>query len=338
MGESVRPLRSRLPTLGPRPCGLREFRKHSMSLEIIGAESLGVRSLCCLVSLPDRRIVIDPGVALGYLRHGLLPHPRQVAVGRRVRKRILQVLDNATDVVFSHFHGDHVPLADANPYQLSIQALPSRFGTLRCWSKSDEDLSAVMSERFHDLAELSGENMKVAEGRSEGPLSFSRAVPHGAADSRGTLMMTRIEMGDGVFVHASDIQLLDDATVDKVISWEPAVVLAAGPPLYLDRLGNAAIERAWNNAVRLAQSIDVVILEHHLMRSAQGAIWLDKLTRTVGRKVYCAADFMGRPRQFLEAERTQLYEAMPIPENWHDDYAQGRVDPDDYLRARPGSD
>ena len=36
-----------------------------MSLEIIGAESLGVRSLCCLVSLPDRRIVIDPGVSLG---------------------------------------------------------------------------------------------------------------------------------------------------------------------------------------------------------------------------------------------------------------------------------
>lgn len=36
-----------------------------MGLEIIGAESLGVRSLCCLVTLPDRRIVIDPGVVLG---------------------------------------------------------------------------------------------------------------------------------------------------------------------------------------------------------------------------------------------------------------------------------
>ena len=43
-----------------------------MSIEIIGAESLGVRGLCCLVTLPDRRIVIDPGVSLGYVRHGLL--------------------------------------------------------------------------------------------------------------------------------------------------------------------------------------------------------------------------------------------------------------------------
>ncbi len=305
-----------------------------MELEIIGAESLGVRSLCCLISLPDRRIVIDPGVALGYKRHGLLPHPLQVAAGRRVRERILAVLEDATDVVYSHFHGDHVPLADANPYQLSIEALPPHFGELQCWSKSDEDLSTVMSKRFRDLAELSAENMQVAEGRSEGPLSFSRAVPHGAQDNRGTLMMTRIEMSDGVFVHASDIQLLDDSTVDKVIGWQPDIVLAAGPPLYLDRLSDDEIERAWNNAVRLAQDIDVVILEHHLMRSAEGAIWLDKLAGTVGRKVYCAADFMGLPTQFLEAERAQLYEAMPTPESWHDDYARGRVDPDDYLEAR----
>ncbi len=305
-----------------------------MELEIIGAESLGVRSLCCLISLPDRRIVIDPGVALGYRRHGLLPHPMQVAVGRTVRERILAVLEDSSDVVFSHFHGDHVPLADANPYQLSIEALPSRFGELQCWSKSDDDLSAVMSKRFGDLAELSGENMLVAEGRSEGPLSFSRAVPHGARDNRGTLMMTRIEMSDGVFVHASDIQLLDDATVDKVIRWQPDIVLAAGPPLYLDRLSDAEIERAWSNAVRLTQNIDVVILEHHLMRSLEGAVWLDKLADTVGRKVYCAADFMGVPRQFLEAERAQMYEEMPVPKSWHDDYAKGRADPDDYLGDR----
>jgi len=303
-----------------------------MSIEIIGAESLGVRGLCCLVTLPDRRIMIDPGVSLGYVRHGLLPHPVQIAAGRRVREKILQLLNNATDAVFSHFHGDHVPLLDANPYQLSIRSLPSRFHELRCWSKSDDDLSADMNKRFHDLAELLGANMQVAEGRSEGPLSFSRAVPHGAPDSNmGTLMMTRIEMGSQVFVHASDIQLLDAPTVDRVIDWQPDIVLAAGPPLYLDRLSRAKRERAWNNAVRLAQSIDIVILDHHLMRGDEGAVWLDELSATVGRKVYCAADFMGWPRQLLEAKRVQLYEQMPVPEKWHDDYANGRVAPDEYL-------
>jgi predicted metallo-beta-lactamase superfamily hydrolase len=304
----------------------------AMNIEIIGAESLGVRSLCCMVILPERRIVIDPGVSLGYVRHGLLPHPLQVAMGRRVREKIFQLLNNATEVVFSHFHGDHVPLLGANPYQLSIRSLPSRFHELRCWSKSDDDLSAEMNKRFHDLADLLGANMQVAEGRLEGPLSFSRAVPHGAPDSNmGTLMMTRIEMGDQVFVHASDIQLLDDTTVDKVIGWRPDIVLAAGPPLYLDQLSKAKRKSAWENAVRLAQSIDVVILDHHLMRSEEGAIWLDELSAAVGRKVYCAADFMGRPRQLLEAERELLYEEMPVPDTWHDDYAKGRVDPDEYL-------
>jgi len=306
----------------------------AMNIEIIGAESMGVRSLCCLVTLPDRRIVIDPGVALGYVRHGLLPHPLQIAVGRRVRDEILQVLENATDVVFSHFHGDHVPLLDANPYQLSIRSLPTRFHELRCWSKSDDDLSAGMSKRFQGLAGLMGANLQVAEGRSEGPLSFSRAVLHGAPDSNvGTLMMTRIEMDIRVFVHASDIQLLDDLTVDRVIDWQPDVVLAAGPPLYLDRLNKTERKRAWDNAVRLAQSIDVVILDHHLTRSEEGAIWLDELSATVGKKVYCAADFMGRPRRLLEAERAQLYEEMPVPQGWHDNYAKGRVDTGEYFDA-----
>ena len=303
-----------------------------MNIEIIGAESMGVRSLCCLVSLPDRLIVIDPGVALGSVRHGLLPHPLQVAVGCRVREKILRVLNNATDVVLSHLHGDHVPLVDANPYQLSIRALPSRFRELCCWSKSSVGLSASMSKRFHDLADLFGANMRVAEECSEGPLSFSGAVPHGASDSNmGTLMMTRVEIHDQVFVHASDIQLLDAPTVDQVIDWQPDIVLAAGPPLYLDRLSKAARERAWDNAVRLAESVGVLILDHHLMRSKEGAIWLDELSAVVGKKIYCAADFMGRPRRLLEAERSQLYEGMPVPLGWHDNYAKGRMDNGEYF-------
>jgi hypothetical protein len=305
-----------------------------MSLEIIGAESMGVRSLCCSVRLANRRIVIDPGISLGYIRQGFLPHPLQIAVGCKVREKILRVLDNATDVVFSHFHGDHVPLMGANPYQLSIKALPSHFYKLRCWSKSGDDLSANMGKRFTDLADLLGSNMQIAEGRSEGPLSFSQAVPHGAPESNmGTLMMTRINMGRHVFVHASDIQLLDDPTVDQVIAWRPDIVLAAGPPLYLDWFTKAERERAWDNAVRLAQNIDVVILDHHLMRSEEGLFWLDKLSATVGKKIYCAADFMGQTKQLLEAQRVRLYQEMPVPEKWHDDYAKGRVDPKKYLDA-----
>jgi predicted metallo-beta-lactamase superfamily hydrolase len=305
---------------------------NAMSLDIIGAESMGVRSLCCLVTLPDRRIVIDPGVALGYWRHGLLPHPLQVAVGVRVRRRIVQVLADATDIVFSHFHGDHVPLVDANPYQLSVHALPDNFHLLRCWSKSDDGHSARMSKRFHDLANILGANMHIADGRAEGPMMFSRAVPHGAADSKaGTVMMTRIEVDQQIFVHASDIQLLDAPTVDRVIDWQPDILLAAGPPLYIDRLGKTGRACAWSNALRLVRNIDVVILDHHLMRSEAGVVWLDRLSAAAGRKVYCAADYMNVPRRLLEAERPQLYQKMVVPHDWHEKYARGQVDADKYF-------
>lgn len=84
-----------------------------MEIKVLGAESLGVRGLSCYVKIRDRKVVIDPGVALGYKRHGLLPHPFQVATGKVVRKNILQAVELSTDLVISHFHGDHVPLPDA---------------------------------------------------------------------------------------------------------------------------------------------------------------------------------------------------------------------------------
>lgn len=303
-----------------------------MSIEIIGAESMGVRSLCCLVTLPERRIVIDPGVSLGYVRFGLPPHPLQIAVGCKVRNKILRAVYDATDIVFSHFHGDHVPLMDANPYQLSIQAFLQSFRSTRCWSKAGKDGSTEMRKRFRDLADLLANSMQIAEGRSEGSFSFSQAVPHGAPQKNlGMVMMTRIETDKGIFVHASDIQLLDDSTIDRVIDWQPEIILAAGPPLYLNRLNNAERKKAWSNAVRLAQNIEIVILDHHLMRSREGIVWLDALSTTVGKKVYCAADYMGQSRRLLEADRVQLYEQMPVPEGWHDEYAKGKTDPDQYL-------
>jgi len=305
-----------------------------LRVEIIGAESLGVRSLCCLVTIRARRILIDPGVSLGYVRHGLLPHPLQVAVGRAIRTRIVRAVGEATDVVISHFHGDHIPLVDANPYQLSVNDLPHRCRSLRCWSKSADDLSPNMRKRWTDLSTCFGDGIVSAEGCADGPISFSRAVPHGSPKSAlGSVMLTRIESGAQVFVHASDIQLLDNATVDGIIDWRPTTVLAAGPPLYLRRLGTAERECALRNALRLVEHVRVVILDHHLMRDFSGLDWVDELSKTTGKRVYCAADFMGRPRRLLESWREQLYKDMPVPAGWHERYARGEASIEAYFEG-----
>jgi uncharacterized protein len=302
-----------------------------MNVEILGTESLGVRGLCCVVETQDRKIVIDPGLALGYQRDGLLPHPAQVAVGEEVRRTIVAALEDATDAVMSHFHGDHVPLPDANPYQLQAQQVAPLCRTIRLWAKGIEGLSPRMAQRRAVLAEILGRELPNAEGKDNGMLAFSRSMPHGTRNSHlGTLMMTRVMDGDAVFVHASDIQLLDEAAVSFVMEWHPDIVLVGGPPLYLSSLLPEQRQAAWQNAKRLARHVETLILDHHLLRCEEGVAWLERLSLETGRHVVCGADFMERPRCLLEARRTYLYKEMPVPAGWHEAYARGDVDTTPY--------
>ncbi len=298
-----------------------------MHIEILGAESLGVRGLSCVVDVEDRKIVIDPGLALGYHRYGLLPHPAQVAVGEQVRRGIIAELKDATDVVMSHLHGDHVPLPDANPYQLKAQQVAPLCRTVRFWVKGPEGLSHHMLHRKKSLCAVLGRDLPNAEGQNDGPLAFSSPVPHGERHGKlGMVMMTRIEGEDGVFVHASDIQFLDDEAVSLILAWQPDIVLAGGPPLYLSKLSSKRRWGAWRNALQLARHVDTLILDHHLLRCEEGLSWLDRLSSETGHRVICAADFMERPRCLLEARRAQLYKEMPVPPEWHAAYARGDAD------------
>ncbi|MBA7532607.1 hypothetical protein ES705_24833 [subsurface metagenome] len=297
-----------------------------MRIKIYGTESLGVRGLSCLVETQNRKVFIDPGLALGFRRHGLEPHPVQIGVGERVRLEILDALKECTDIVFSHFHGDHVPLVHANPYQLAAQQAAPLFKKPHLWCKSTHDISGAMARRFNGLSELLGRTPMVAEGKKEGALSFSLPVPHGEARSRlGTVMMTRIEDEGSVFVHASDSQLVESETVSQILEWHPDIVFVSGPPVYLQNLASSAIKAALHNAEHLAQGVELLIVDHHLLRCEEGYRFLDDLGSVSGQRVICAADYMGKQRLPLEAWRRRLYGEMPVPVGWHRDYAKGKV-------------
>jgi predicted metallo-beta-lactamase superfamily hydrolase len=298
-----------------------------MKVEIIGTESLGVRGLCCVVRTKERKVVIDPGVALGFRRHGLMPHPVQVIASEKTKSLIEKALENSTDVVISHYHGDHIPLVDANPYQLSIERVSTLCATLRLWTKGTEDIPYNQARRAKDLSKTIGRMLPNAEGIKDGPLAFSLPVPHGERDSRGgSVMMTRVEENGEIFVHASDIQMLNDKAIKQIITWQPNVVLASGPPIYLPSLASQAQENALRRTLRLAREVDTLILDHHLMRSKQGEQWLDHVSSLAEHKVMCAADFTGIPRNMLEAERVLWYKKLPVPEGWHRAYARGEID------------
>lgn len=299
-----------------------------MKIEILGTESLGVRGLCCVVSTKGERILIDPGIALGYTRFKLLPHPLQVAVDERIQKKIIDAWAEATDIVISHFHGDHTPLANPNPYQLDIEKVAALNPNAKIWVKSSQ-LSPTERKRATSFSLVLNKNLISAEGKAQGILCFSKPVPHGKANRLETVIMTKIEE-DFVFVHASDIQLLNDEAISRIISWKPDIVLASGPPLYLYKLTRDDVKIAWYNAIKLSKHVDTLILDHHLFRGYEGARWLDSLSSKAERKIMCGADFIKKPRMLLEAQRPQLYEEMHVPEDWHEAYGLGKVSTDYY--------
>jgi len=300
-----------------------------MKIEIIGAESLGVRSLCTAVRTRDRNIVIDPGVALGFKRHGLMPHPAQVIASEKTKELIVDRLRDATDVVISHYHGDHHPLVNANPYQFSARRVVKLNIRSKFWTKGTSDLSLNQFYRARNLAKIIGRTLPVAEGVCSGPLNFSLPVLHGERDKYGgNVMMTRIEENGEVFVHASDIQMLDDEAIERILDWKPNIVLASGPPIYLPSITFIKREEALRRALHLAEKVDTLILDHHLMRSKKGEQWLDYVSSLTAAKhrIVCAADFMECPRNLLEAERIIWYKKLPVPDGWHNAYARGEID------------
>ena len=302
-----------------------------MEIRIISTESLGTRGMCAMVKTKHRRILIDPGIALGWLRQGLLPHPCQIERGAEIRERIVQAYSEATDIVFSHYHGDHIPLAKANPYQLSLQSVTIQLKTIRLWGLNPEHVSPVMRSRAKAIETAVDSEINVAEGLSDAELRFSEAMPHGTDGSESNkVMMTRIEEDGHVFVHASDIQLTETDPVERIIDWHPDEVFVSGPPFYLQRISSGARTKAGKHALALAEKVPILIIDHHLLRSREGVAWLDKIQQKAKNRVICAADYHDKKRRFLEADRKHLYNEIPVPDGWHEAYEQR------WNRIRPG--
>lgn len=303
-----------------------------MKIRILGTESLGVRGLSCVVETQGRKILIDPGIALGYNRYGLMPHPVQIGVGRIIRERIVQELKNSTDIVISHLHGDHIPLFDANPYQLSVEQVKDLPYDCRFWINSDIAYSDKMKMRQEALVLGVGRSFNEAKGKVDKLITFLGPVPHGEGSvHNGNVMMTMVDDSDSVFIHASDIQMFSEDTLDEIISLKPDIVLASGPPLYLKDRMKDKVDIVWKNSLKLAENVGTLILDHHLLRCDEGFEWIENLSEISGSKVICAADFMGIERHMLEAWRLMLYEDMPVEDNWHEMYERNEICVNEYM-------
>lgn len=280
---------------------------------------MGVRGLACLVSVGGREVLVDPGVALGFSRHGLHPHPIQAAFAEAVKAVIRRAWGVASDVVVTHLHGDHLPLRDANPFQLSLESLDGVAGGAPTLWVGASGLSGREVRRLEDLVELFGRgNLVGGEVESEdGLIGLSGPYDHGLGGG-AKVFIVRVGWPGECVAHLSDTQLLVEGVISKVREWGPRVIVTDGPPTYrlFGSAREAALRRAGKILRRLAGLADYVIVDHHVARSVDGLEWLDGVAREVGDRVMCAADYERLPRLPLEAWRRELYEAFPEPNEW----------------------
>jgi predicted metallo-beta-lactamase superfamily hydrolase len=169
--------------------------------------------------------------------------------------------------------------------------------------------------------------LKVADGRSYSfggtELRFSDPVFHGERNTHlGWVLMLTIEREGEKVIHASDVQgPIMDQTLEAILTEEPELVIVGGPPLYLSgfRVSEETIKHGISNLVRLVEKVQVVILEHHILRDENWRKVAEPIFKTAeetGHKVMTAAEFVGKPNNFLEFSRRRLYETRPPTEEF----------------------
>lgn len=299
-----------------------------MEVRIFGSESMGVRSLSCEVVTARRHLLIDAGVALAPRRQGRPPHIYEMAAALGVRRRINKASGAATEVVISHYHNDHITPAERRLYHWSSPSLAEEiYGPERpIYAKSWRDnINKRQRNRARSMQKRWGEFIEADGKRVDDELSFSPALYHGEQGSmQGHVIATCVRDGGECFVHAGDIQGMDDEAVDWVVTQRPDLVFMAGPPLYLQILSEQAVKACVVRLARLRENCGTLVLDHHVCRGKDWESfreWIVNLAQ--GKEVLTAAEYMKVEPMMLESMRYELYKERSVPRGFHPHAAQG---------------
>jgi predicted metallo-beta-lactamase superfamily hydrolase len=293
-----------------------------LKLIVLGCESLGVRGLSCFVEHRGVTVLIDPGVALGYTRRGFHPHPIQAVAGDEVRHRIVSLWSRSDYIVLTHMHGDHIPLYNANPFQLSLYSLPDCNGEIIV--PDPALLSGRMRIRLEKIMEVYRERIIVA-GREkvsvDGIVSVYGPFNHGL--SRTSVYVVQLDIGERI-IHLSDTELLSDEAVSLAVKLKPDIIITDGPPIYKYMhdpvLINTLLEKASHNLEKLSRITHTIIVDHHVLRCDEGYEWLTMNAEKYGKngevRILTGAEYMMSTPILLEAWRNILYKYYPEPNYW----------------------
>ena len=296
----------------------------SITVTPLAFESLGVRSMCTLVKTKDVSILLDAGVALGP-RFRLMPHPQEYRARDEARKRIEQAAVDAKVVTISHYHNDHHTPNYADPVWLgsSPESLERIYKGKTILAKDSRSKINTAQRRrgwmFRQTVEKVAEKFVTADDRSfkfgRTTVRFPKPVPHGEDDSGlGWVLPCIVERSKEKFLFAPDVQgPVVAETLELIARERPELLIIGGPPTYLQgfRLGDEFFQKALRSLESLTETIDTIVVDHHLLRDEGWYEFLGPVRKTAektGHKILTAADLLKSQPRALEAQRRRLYE------------------------------
>jgi predicted metallo-beta-lactamase superfamily hydrolase len=283
-----------------------------MQIEVLGADSFGVRSLATFVVASKICVLIDPGVSVCPKRDGRPPHALELEELRKTRSAIQQRAEAADAIIITHFHHDHYSSFEDRELDLTnAETARTLYGDKPVYVKAwQRNLNHAQKRRAMEFVRNLGRRVTIADDSTFKHFAFSPAVKHGEADSKqGWVVMVLIDDAKERTVFGSDIQLIEAQSVDWIIEQRPDTLIVSGPPTYLRALSEDSRAKAQANLRRLAQAVPTIVIDHHLLRSLAYEAFLHEPRRVAagtGHHILTAAEFMGRPNSLLEARRKQL--------------------------------
>jgi len=278
----------------------------------LASDSLGVRSLATYIET-DKKILIDPGAALGPIRYGLPPTKIELKRLDESLKLIKSHARKSEIITISHYHYDHY-IPDENIYRGKILLLKDP-------KKNINKSQTKRGKNFLDFIDDTPKKIEIADGKEfkfgKTILKFSPPVYHGAENSRlGFVLMLCVNYKNFKFIHASDIQgSQTKKSTDWIIEQNPDILMLSGfPTIFLGwRFPKRNLEESNKNLIKILKNtkVETIILDHHLVRDLNYKKKIESIFKEaekLDKKILTVAEFLGRKNEFLEARRKENFD------------------------------
>ncbi|HDN83646.1 MAG TPA: hypothetical protein ENG50_04710 [Candidatus Altiarchaeales archaeon] len=284
-----------------------------MKIIPVAFDSLGVRSMCTFLRT-DKKILIDPGAALGPSRYGLPPHKLEIEKLYELKNEIEKYAKEAEILTISHYHYDHYSPDNPEMYKNKVLLIKHPKEKI---NRSQFGRASRFLEQIGNLPK----KLEFADGKSfefgKTKIKFSKPCFHGSKNSKlGYVIMCSISYKNRKILHASDVQgpILEE-TSREIISENPDLLIISGyPTLFLGwRFSAKDFEKSLSNLIDILEKtkVEKVILDHHLVRDLHYKEKISKVLKAAkefGKEILTAAEYLGKEPEFLEALRKELYE------------------------------